>query len=118
MDRTKARHPRFSPDSRHIAHASWQNLVPEIHLAAVGGGLTTRLTHWGSADSPGVRRESEGHALSVTSHGQPFSHFHLGQGPRERRPRRPAALGPGRRHPGRRRACLLERYRHGAMGRP
>ncbi|MEU3732678.1 S41 family peptidase [Streptomyces sp. NPDC033538] len=80
VDRTKAGHPRFSPDGRHIAYTSWRSLVPEVHLVPVDGGPGRRLTHWGGLDtrvcgwSP---PEPDGHAaiLAVASHGEPFSHL-------------------------------------------
>ncbi|MFE0801917.1 S41 family peptidase [Streptomyces sp. NPDC058812] len=80
VDRTKAGHPRFSPDGRHIAYTSWRSLSPEVHLVPVDGGPGRRLTHWGGLDtrvcgwSP---PEPDGHAaiLAVASHGEPFSHL-------------------------------------------
>jgi tricorn protease len=75
VDRTKAGHPRFSPDGRQIAYTSWRSLVPEIHLVPVDGGPGSRLTHWGSADTQVCGWTPEGHILAVASHGEPFSHF-------------------------------------------
>ncbi|MFE1025370.1 S41 family peptidase [Streptomyces sp. NPDC058818] len=80
VDRTKAGHPRFSPDGRHIAYTSWRSLSPEVHLVPVDGGPGRQLTHWGGFDtrvcgwSP---PEPDGHAaiLAVASHGEPFSHL-------------------------------------------
>ncbi|GAA2219615.1 S41 family peptidase [Streptomyces nogalater] len=75
-DRTKAGHPRFSPDGRHIAYTSWRSLVPEIHLVDVaGGGPARRLTYWGSVDTRVCGWTPDGDILAVASHGQPFSHF-------------------------------------------
>ncbi|MBD0840777.1 S41 family peptidase [Streptomyces sp. TRM68416] len=75
VDRTKAGHPRFSPDGRHIAYTSWRSLAPEIHLVPVDGGPGRRLTHWGSADTQVTGWTEEGDILAVTSHGEPFSYF-------------------------------------------
>ncbi|MGW7277224.1 S41 family peptidase [Streptomyces sp. NPDC054844] len=80
VDRTKAGHPRFSPDGRHIAYTSWRSLSPEVYLVPVDGGPGRQLTHWGGLDtrvcgwSP---PEPDGHAaiLAVASHGEPFSHL-------------------------------------------
>ncbi|MFF7386161.1 S41 family peptidase [Streptomyces griseoluteus] len=79
-DRTKAGHPRFSPDGRQIAFTSWRSLVPEIHLVDVAGGPARQLTYWGSADTqvcgwtpPDQHGRSD--ILAVASHGQPFSYF-------------------------------------------
>ncbi|MGW2953777.1 S41 family peptidase [Streptomyces eurythermus] len=75
-DRTKAGHPRFSPDGRHIAYTSWRSLVPEIHLVDVdAGGPARRLTYWGSVDTQVCGWTPDGDILAVASHGQPFSHF-------------------------------------------
>jgi tricorn protease len=80
VDRTKAGHPRFSPDGRHVAYTSWRSLVPEIHLVPVDGGPGRRLTYWGSPDTQvcgWTPPDQDGHAdiLAVASHGEPFSHF-------------------------------------------
>ncbi|MFF0139959.1 S41 family peptidase [Streptomyces sp. NPDC005227] len=75
VDRTKAGHPRFSPDGRTIAYTSWRSLVPEIHLAPVDGGPGNRLTYWGSADTQVCGWSPDGDILAVASHGQPFSYF-------------------------------------------
>ncbi|MEU1530438.1 S41 family peptidase [Streptomyces fagopyri] len=75
VDRTKAGHPRFSPDGRDIAYTSWRSLVPEIHLAPVDGGPGRRLTYWGSADTRVCGWSPDGDILAVASHGQPFSYF-------------------------------------------
>ncbi|MBK3633912.1 PDZ domain-containing protein [Streptomyces sp. MBT97] len=79
-DRTKAGHPRFSPDGSEIAYTSWRSLVPEIHLVPVDGGPGRQLTYWGSADTQ-VRgwtppdQDGTSDILAVASHGEPFSYF-------------------------------------------
>ncbi|KPI21664.1 peptidase S41 [Actinobacteria bacterium OK074] len=75
VDRTKAGHPRFSPDGSLLAYTSWRSLVPEIHLVPVDGGPGRRLTYWGSADTKVRGWTPEGDILAVASHGQPFSYF-------------------------------------------
>ncbi|EST32780.1 hypothetical protein N566_19785 [Streptomycetaceae bacterium MP113-05] len=140
VDRTRVDHPRFSPDGRHIAFTTWRSLDPEIHLAPVEGGRTTRLTHWGSQDTrvcgwtpPDADGRSD--VLAVASHEQPFSHFTwayrvpTGGGPGSRLPWGPVAhlamAGTGDDDP---HTLLLagtpphepahwKRYRGGAMGR-
>ncbi|MGW1596423.1 S41 family peptidase [Streptomyces sp. NPDC002343] len=134
-DRTKAGHPRFSPDGRHIAYTSWRSLVPEIHLVDVdGGGPARRLTYWGGVDTQVCGWSPDGDILAVASHGQPFSHFTWAY-------KVPPDGGPGGRLPwgpvsdiqvtglgGERRTLLLtgtpphepaswKRYRGGATGR-
>ncbi|MFD6811697.1 peptidase S41, partial [Streptomyces anthocyanicus] len=80
VDRTRAGHPRFSPDGRHIAYTNWRSLDPEIHLVPVDGGHARQLTHWGSSDprvcgwSP-PDKDGRSDILAVSSHGQPFSYF-------------------------------------------
>ncbi|MER6068838.1 S41 family peptidase [Streptomyces sp. NPDC001817] len=80
VDRTKAGHPRFSPDGRHIAYTTWRSLVPEIHLVSVDGGPARQLTYWGSTDTQvcgWTPPEEDGVSdiLAVASHGEPFSYF-------------------------------------------
>ncbi|WP_210588324.1 S41 family peptidase [Streptomyces sp. GESEQ-35] len=75
VDRTKAGHPRFSPDGRHIAYSTWRSLVPEIHSVPVDGGPGSRLTYWGSADTRVCGWTPDGTILAVASHGEPFSYF-------------------------------------------
>ncbi|GGJ23585.1 S41 family peptidase [Streptomyces brasiliensis] len=75
VDRTKAGHPRFSPDGGRIAYTSWRSLVPEIHLVDVSGGPARQLTYWGSADTRVCGWTPDGDLLAVASHNQPFSYF-------------------------------------------
>ncbi|MFJ3337710.1 S41 family peptidase [Streptomyces sp. NPDC086766] len=80
VDRTKAGHPRFSPDGSAIAYTSWRSLVPEIHLVPVDGGPARQLTYWGSSDTrvcgwSAPDEQGRSHILAVTSHGEPFSYF-------------------------------------------
>ncbi|GAB2882589.1 S41 family peptidase [Streptomyces deserti] len=75
VDRTKAGHPRFSPDGRHLAYTSWRSLVPEVHLVPVDGGPGRQLSYWGSADTRVCGWDPDGAILAVASHGEPFSYF-------------------------------------------
>ncbi|MFP3991909.1 PDZ domain-containing protein, partial [Streptomyces sp. E11-3] len=74
-DRTRAGHPRISPDGRQIAYTTWRSLDPEIHVAPVAGGPARRLTYWGSSDTKVCGWTPDGDILAVASHGQPFSYF-------------------------------------------
>ncbi|MFF3347515.1 S41 family peptidase [Streptomyces sp. NPDC002779] len=80
VDRTKAGHPRFSPDGEQIAYTSWRSLVPEIHLVPTEGGPARRLSYWGSPDTQVTGwtppdRDGTSDILAVASHGEPFSYF-------------------------------------------
>ncbi|GHF64408.1 putative tricorn protease [Streptomyces mashuensis] len=81
VDRTRAGHPRFSPDGTHIAFTNWRSLDPEVYLVPVGGGSARRLGYWGSTDTrvcgwaPSDRGDEAHDILAVSSHGQPFSYF-------------------------------------------
>ncbi|MFD7547222.1 S41 family peptidase [Streptomyces sp. NPDC059816] len=85
VDRTRAGHPRFSPDGTQIAYTTWRSLDPEVHLVPVAGGPARRLTYWGAPDTrvcgwapPDANAENgtgECDVLAVASHGQPFSYF-------------------------------------------
>ncbi|WP_093721727.1 S41 family peptidase [Streptomyces sp. DI166] len=75
VDRTKAGHPRFSPDGTHIAYTSWRTLDPEIHLVPADGGPARQLSHWGTADTQVTGWTPDGDILAVASHGEPFSYY-------------------------------------------
>ncbi|MFE7646414.1 S41 family peptidase [Streptomyces phaeoluteigriseus] len=133
-DRTKAGHPRFSPDGRQVAYTSWRSLVPEIHLIPVEGGPGRRLTYWGSPDTRVCGWTPDGDILAVASHGEPFSYFTWAYkvtpdgSPGRKLPWGPVADLQAADLDGERRTLLLtgtpphepaawKRYRGGAMGR-
>ncbi len=134
VDRTRAGHPRFSPDGRHIAYTNWRSLDAEIHLVPVGGGHARQLTHWGSSDTRVCGWSPDGDILAVSSHGQPFSYFSWAYtvatdgSPGGRMPWGPVSDIAVRDLDGERRTLLLtgtpphepaawKRYRGGATGR-
>ncbi|MGP3947579.1 S41 family peptidase [Streptomyces sp. 7N604] len=47
-DNMPVSYPRISPDGEHIAWTSTRDGAPEVHIAPVDGGSSTRLTYWGS----------------------------------------------------------------------
>ncbi|MFF2774964.1 S41 family peptidase [Streptomyces sp. NPDC058052] len=134
VDRTRAGHPRFSPDGRHIAYTNWRSLDPEIHLVPVDGGPARQLTHWGSTDTRVCGWSPDGDILAVSSQGQPFSYFSWAYtvatdgSPGGRMPWGPVSDIAVRDVDGERRTLLLtgtpphepaawKRYRGGATGR-
>ncbi|QCD56426.1 S41 family peptidase [Streptomyces hawaiiensis] len=134
VDRTKAGHPRFSPDGRHLAWTSWRSLVPEVHVVPVDGGPGRQVSHWGSADTRVCGWTPDGEILAVASHGEPFSYFTWayklspGGDPGRKLPWGPVADIQVADVDGERRSLLLtgtpphepaswKRYRGGAMGR-
>ncbi|MEU6199234.1 S41 family peptidase [Streptomyces sp. NPDC047061] len=62
--------PRISPDGTTVAWTSTRDGAPEIHLAPVDGGSSTRLTHWGSARTQVRGWTADGQVLAITTHGQ------------------------------------------------
>ncbi|MCM2576064.1 peptidase S41, partial [Streptomyces sp. MTZ3.1] len=68
-DNMPVNHPRISPDGEHIAWTSTRDGAPEVHVAAVDGGPSQRLTHWGTRTS--VRGwTSDGKVLALSTTGQ------------------------------------------------
>ncbi|MDH6578831.1 S41 family peptidase [Kitasatospora sp. MAP5-34] len=74
-DRTRASHPRLSPDGATIAWTSWQALTPEVWTAPSAGGEAVRLTYWGSQDTRVRGWLPNGEVLAVTSYHEPFAHY-------------------------------------------
>ncbi|MFD8588313.1 S41 family peptidase [Streptomyces sp. NPDC059637] len=62
--------PRFSPDGEHVAWASTRDGAPEVHLAPVDGGPSTRLTHWGNRKTSVRGWTADGEVLALTASGQ------------------------------------------------
>ncbi|MBW8795308.1 MAG: PDZ domain-containing protein [Streptomyces sp.] len=62
--------PRISPDGTTVAWTSTRDGAPEIHLAPVDGGPSTRLTHWGSPRTQVRGWTADGQVLAITTHGQ------------------------------------------------
>ncbi len=73
-DRTRARYPRLSPDGMSLTWTSWRDGPPEVHLAAVEGGPSRRLTYWGDVTTRVCGWTANGQVIAVTAAGQPFSH--------------------------------------------
>ncbi|GAA1261257.1 S41 family peptidase [Saccharothrix xinjiangensis] len=72
-DQAPVSSPRFDPTGTKLAWTSRRDGAPEVHLAPVAGGGSTRLTYWGSW-STGVRGWTPGgEVVAVTSAGQATS---------------------------------------------
>ncbi|MEO5873913.1 MAG: S41 family peptidase [Streptosporangiaceae bacterium] len=74
-DRVPVSHPRLSTDGTQVAWTSWRDGDPEVQLASVDGGLSERLTYWGSASTRVRGWTPGGRVLATSSAGQPFSHY-------------------------------------------
>ncbi|MGH3501653.1 MAG: hypothetical protein ACRDQA_12325, partial [Nocardioidaceae bacterium] len=48
-DQTPARSPRISPDGSQVAWSAVRDGASEVYVAAIEGGVSTRLTYWGQA---------------------------------------------------------------------
>lgn len=70
-DKAPAANPRLSDDGSRVAWTSWRNRSPEVHLADVEGGLSTRLTHWGDSRTLSIGWTEAGEVIAVTGAGQP-----------------------------------------------
>ncbi|WP_432157134.1 S41 family peptidase [Streptomyces sp. bgisy153] len=62
--------PRISPDGATVAWASTRDGGPEVHIAPVDGGPSTRLTHWGSWYTRVRGWTPDGHVLALSTHDQ------------------------------------------------
>ncbi|MZD10578.1 peptidase S41, partial [Streptomyces sp. SID5785] len=69
-DGVPVNHPRLSPDGATVAWTSRRDGAPEVHIAPVDGGPSTRLTHWGSWTTSVRGWTPDGHVLAVSTHGQ------------------------------------------------
>ncbi|MGW1271827.1 peptidase S41, partial [Streptomyces sp. NPDC002491] len=62
--------PRISPDGATVAWTSTRDGAPEVHVAPVDGGPSTRLTYWGSAQTRVRGWTPDGRVLAVSTHDQ------------------------------------------------
>ncbi|MFF3329660.1 S41 family peptidase [Streptomyces sp. NPDC002888] len=128
-DNMPVTHPRVSPDGTTVAWTSTRDGAPEVHIAPVDGGPTTRLTYWGNAKTQVRGWTADGQVLAVTAHGEASTRrtwaraLPLDGGPATRLPYGPVgdvAHGP---HtvllsaPMGREAAWWKRYRGGTAGK-
>ncbi|GGR17961.1 S41 family peptidase [Streptomyces aurantiogriseus] len=62
--------PRISPDGTTVAWTSTRDGAPEVHVAPVDGGPTTRLTYWGTHRTQVHGWTPDGHVLALSAHDQ------------------------------------------------
>ncbi|GHD30451.1 S41 family peptidase [Streptomyces galbus] len=62
--------PRVSPDGTTVAWTSARDGAPEVHVAPVDGGPSTRLTYWGSWQTRVRGWTPDGQVLALSSHDQ------------------------------------------------
>ncbi|MFJ5064013.1 S41 family peptidase [Streptomyces nigra] len=62
--------PRISPDGTTVAWTSTRDGAPEVHIAPVDGGPSTRLTHWGSPRTRVRGWTPDGRVLATSTWGQ------------------------------------------------
>ncbi len=73
-DQAAAVTPRFSADGAYLAWASAKDGGPEVYIASIADGATSRLTYWGAS---GVRVSgwtSGGEVLAISAANRPFLH--------------------------------------------
>jgi len=74
-DEAQAATPRLSPDASHVAWVSARDGSPEIYVAGLGDGTSTRLTYWGTSWARVSGWTPAGEVLAVSAANQPFRHF-------------------------------------------
>ncbi|MDN5858548.1 MAG: S41 family peptidase, partial [Pseudonocardia sp.] len=70
-DDVPAAAPRLSPDGSRVAWASRRDGWPEIHVMALDGGGSTRLTYWGDGGTTALGWIDDQEVLAVTATADP-----------------------------------------------
>jgi tricorn protease len=73
-DETQAATPRLSPGGSHVAWVSAKDGNPEIYVAGLDDGTSTRLTYWGTSWARVSGWTPAGEVLAVSAANQPFRH--------------------------------------------
>ena len=74
-DEAQAATPRLTPDGTHVAWVSAKDGGPEIYVASLADGTSTRLTYWGTSWARVSGWTPAGEVLAVSAANQPFGHY-------------------------------------------
>lgn len=74
-DEAQAATPRLAPDGTHVAWVSAKDGSPEIYVASLTDGTSTRLTYWGTSWARVSGWTPAGEVLAVSRANQPFAHY-------------------------------------------
>jgi tricorn protease len=74
-DEAQAAAPRLTPDGTHVAWVSAKDGGPEVYVASLADGTSTRLTYWGTSWAWISGWTPAGEVLAVTGANQPFAHY-------------------------------------------
>src|ERR1700746_3892873 len=74
-DEAQAATPRLTRDGTTVAWASAKDGGPEIYVASLADGASTRLTYWGTSWARVSGWTPAGEVLAVSGAHQPFRHY-------------------------------------------
>ena len=74
-DEAQAATPRLTPDGTQVAWVSAKDGSPEIYVAGLADGTSTRLTYWGTSWARVGGWTPSGEVLAVSAANQPFFHY-------------------------------------------
>jgi tricorn protease len=74
-DEAQAATPRLTPDGTQVAWVSARDGSPEIYVAGLADGTSTRLTYWGTSWARVSGWTPAGEVLAVSAANQPFGHY-------------------------------------------
>src|SRR5580692_504385 len=74
-DEAQAATPRLTPDGTQVAWVSAKDGSPEIYVASLAYGTSTRLTYWGTSWARVSGWTPAGEVLAVSAANQPFRHY-------------------------------------------
>ena len=74
-DEAQASTPRLTPDGTHVAWVSARDGSPEVYVAGLADGTSTRLTYWGTSWARVSGWTPAGEVLAVSAANQPFFHY-------------------------------------------